>query len=148
MRQKITALFKKHRVVILYLFFGGCTTAVNFVAYYLLYDVLGVQNVPSTAIAWFAAVLFAYITNKIWVFENRCFAAKHLLRESLSFFAARAATGAIDIGIMYLFVDVLHFNALVMKILSNIIVVILNYFFSKFWIFKQNKEEPHQTNGQ
>lgn len=136
--QKILALLKKYKQIVLYLVFGGLTTLVNFAVYYLCAHPFGVSTVASTAIAWFVSVLFAYITNKIWVFESRSFRAKMLIREAAAFFAARAFSGVLDIGNMYLFVDVLHLNDSVIKILSNIVVIIINYVLSKFWIFKRS----------
>lgn len=134
-------LFKKHKEAILYLVFGGLTTLVNIVTYTLLYYLAGVSNSMSNVYAWILSVVFAYITNKLFVFENKSFAMPKLLVEIGSFFSCRLLTGLLDIGIMFLFVDVLAWHALLMKILSNIIVIILNYIASKFIIFKKGKED-------
>ena len=75
--------------------------------------------------------------NKIWVFESRSFDRKTLLRELWTFVAARLATGLLDMGIMYLAVDVLGGNGLVWKLISNVIVIILNYVFSKLIVFRK-----------
>ncbi|MFG6349227.1 MAG: GtrA family protein, partial [Lachnospiraceae bacterium] len=89
--------------------------------------------------AWLVSVIFAYITNKIFVFESRTDTFALLVKECVSFFGCRLATGIMDVAVMYLSVDLLHFNDIVMKIVSNVFVVILNYIFSKLFIFK--KEE-------
>ena len=138
--------------MILYVLFGGFTTVVNIVVYGLMYHSFG--NMVSTAAAWVLSVLFAYITNKLFVFESRSFEAKVLLKEMVSFFMCRLATGLMDMAIMYIFVDldVLHlmhlqwkilgftisFN-IIIKVLSNVLVIILNYIFSKLIIFRKKE---------
>ena len=129
--------YKKHKAVLLYLFFGGLTTMINWGAYALCYNVLGVSNVPSVIIAWILGVAFAFVTNKIWVFESRSFDTKTVLRELWTFVAARLATGLLDLGIMYLAVDVLGGNGNVWKLISNVVVIILNYVFSKLIVFRK-----------
>ncbi|MBR3397569.1 MAG: GtrA family protein [Lachnospiraceae bacterium] len=130
---------KKHRHIIFYLIFGVLTTAVNFVVYYICARLLNIDTVPSTIIAWVAAVLFAYITNRKWVFESQVTTRKGILIEIAMFFLFRLATGILDTVIMYITVDVWAFNELIMKIISNIIVIILNYVFSKLLIFRKRK---------
>ncbi len=137
MMGKIKSLIIRYKGLILYVVFGAGTTLINWLVYYLCYAVLGVPNVPSTVIAWILSVAFAFITNKLWVFGSRSFERKTLLREAASFTAARLATGVLDVGIMVLAVDVLSRNAGVWKLLSNIIVVILNYVISKLVVFKK-----------
>ena len=128
---------KKYKEVIFYLFFGGVTTLVNIVCYSLLYYIAGISNTVSNVIAWVVSVLVAYVTNKLFVFENKGIAFPAILVEIASFFGCRVLTGVMDVGIMYLFVDVLLLNALLMKIISNVLVIILNYIASKFFIFRK-----------
>lgn len=135
---KIKKLFLKYKSLIMYAFFGVCTTLVNWVSYYLLYNIANIPNVPSTVIAWLLAVSFAFITNKLWVFDSRSFKRKVLIHEIWTFMAARLITGLLDVGIMYLTVDVLGWNATLWKLLSNIIVIILNYVLSKLIVFKKD----------
>ena len=82
------------------------------------------------------SVLFAYITNKLWVFESRSFNKQVLSHEIPTFFGARLLSGLIDLGIMFVFVDIMFFPAMVVKIISNVFVVIFNYIASKLVIFK------------
>ena len=133
----LSALFKKYRQPILYLFFGGCTTLVYIVAYYFCYQICGIPNVPANILAWVFAVLFAFITNKIWVFESRSRTFSVLVKEGAAFFAARILTGFLDLGIMFAAVDCFHRNALIWNMISNIIVIILNYLASTWFIFKK-----------
>ena len=133
-------LFRKYREVILYLFFGVCTTAINTVCYALLYTRLGVGNTPSTVIAWVVAVLFAFVTNRRFVFDSRRSDMAGKLKEMLSFFGCRVSTGLLDVVIMAIAVDRLHRNGVVWKLISNAIVIVLNYVASKFLIFRKTGE--------
>ena len=134
---KIKCLLVKYKQVILYVCFGGMTTVVNVVMYYSCYNILKVANVLSTVYAWLVAVVFAFITNKLWVFESRSFDGKVLSREISSFFGARIATGFLDILVMYFAVDLMNWNSTIWKLLGNIIVIVLNYIASKLLIFKK-----------
>lgn len=138
--QKGKALFHQYRELISYVFFGGLTTLVNIVCYWLLATPLGWGTVPSTVVAWVLSVAFAYVTNKLFVFDSKSWALAVVGREAVSFFGCRAFSGALDVFFMWLFVDVLHMNDLLIKILSNIVVIVLNYVFSKLFIFKHKKE--------
>ena len=134
---EIIKLVRKYRSQILYVVFGALTTAVNVAVYSFCFSLLGLPNVPSVVIAWILAVLFAFITNKIWVFGSPSFAPDVLKHEIPSFFAARILTGLLDLGVMYLAVDVLHWNAAAWKLISNVLVILLNYIASRFFIFRK-----------
>lgn len=135
----IKKLLIKYRSVVMYGIFGILTTAVNLVSYSLCYNVLGIPNIPSTIIAWVLAVSFAFVTNKLWVFDSTSFDKETLLHEIPTFLGARIATGVLDVAIMYVSVDVLHSNATLWKLISNIIVIIINYVASKLLIFRRNR---------
>ena len=120
----IRSLMDKYRDVIPYLVFGVLTTIVNIVAYWVCAHPLHLGIMVSTVIAWVLSVLFAYVTNR------------KILREIISFFGARLATGLLDMLFMYIFAERLGLNDTVIKICSNVVVVILNYIFSKFLIFR------------
>ena len=145
MTAKIMKLLLKYRSMILYAVFGAFTTLVNMAAYWLCFDVLGIPNVPSTIIACILAVCFAFITNKLWVFDSKKWDRKTLLHEIPTFFGARALTGQLDVGIMYVVVDVLHRNAMAWKLISNVIVIILNYIASKLVIFRKKEEKSSSS---
>ena len=97
------------------------------------------KAVFSSIVSWILSVIFAYITNRGWVFEARATGAKNIFREIYSFFACRFATGALDCFIMFLCVDVFGFNDMMIKVISNVIVVVLNYVSSKIFVFKNTK---------
>jgi len=128
--------FNKYREALLYLFFGGCTTLVNIIAFYIFRQ-LHISTYVSNVIAWLVAVIFAFITNKLFVFESKGNSFKESFQECLSFFVFRVISLLFDMGIMYVLIDVLKFNEMVSKIFSNIFVVIINYIFSKLFIFKK-----------
>ena len=130
-------LFKKYQQPILYLFFGVCTTAVNIITYYITAHMLSLSVILSTCLAWVISVIFAYVTNKWWVFESKSLRLKAVIQEFLSFTGCRLFTGACDLLIMFIFVDCLGVNDLFVKIASNVLVVVLNYIFSKMIIFKR-----------
>lgn len=134
---KLIGLLKKHKDIIFYLFFGVCTTAINIIVYNVFYYALLVPNVNSNIIAWIVAVLFAFVTNKLFVFDSTSLTAKVMLYELFSFLACRMITGLLDLGIMYATVDCLKQNALLWKVISNVLVIILNYISSKLVIFKK-----------
>ena len=134
---KIIDIFKKYNSLITYAVFGICTTIINILAFYLLYNVLEIKNVPANIIAWVLAVLFAFITNKLFVFKSKSMDFKTLFKEGVSFFACRFLTGVLDVLIMYFAVDVFFQNSTLWKIISNIIVIILNYIVSKVFVFNK-----------
>lgn len=133
----IKKLFEKYKSFIAYAVFGVLTTVVNIVTYNLCYVHAGMSNTLSNVIAWILAVTFAYLTNKVWVFDSKSWEWSVLKREVLAFVSCRLATGVMDLVIMYISVDFMKWNAMVMKLLSNILVILLNYIFSKLVIFKK-----------
>lgn len=130
-------LYEKYKDIILYGIFGGLTTLVNIVVYWLMAHPLALPTLPSTMIAWVAAVSFAYITNRKWVFHSQVHTREAIMKELAAFFVCRLATGVIDWACMYIFVDVLMWNDILVKIASNVLVIILNYVASKLLIFKK-----------
>lgn len=131
------SLLKKYRELILYLVFGVLTTVVNIVTYYLCKQV-GIEYQIGNIIAWIFSVLFAFITNKIYVFESNKTDSKTLIKEISSFFSFRLLSLAMDMGCMYILVEVVAIDDMIAKIISNIIVIVANYIFSKLFIFKKN----------
>lgn len=135
------ALWEKYKSILLYVFFGGVTTLTNIAVFYLTNTVAGWGTVLSTCIAWVVSVLVAYGTNRRWVFESQAQGASAVLKEMGSFFFFRLATGALDVLLMYVFVDCLHVNSMAMKLISNVIVIVVNYVCSKMVVFKRTPRE-------
>lgn len=130
------ALWDKYKHVFFYLVFGALTTVVNIAAYHICYEIWRVPNVPSNIIAWVLAVAVAYITNKLWVFDSKSFAPQTLLPELWKFVSCRLATGVMDTAIMWVGVDLLRGPGTPIKLGANVLVVVFNYIFSKWIIFK------------
>lgn len=136
--KKLIDLFFKYKEVILYLFFGGCSTLVNIVTYGIGTRVLEWDVVSANILAWVCSVIFAYLTNKFFVFESKTNDLNTLFKEILSFFSARIVTLLLDVAIMK-FGIYFGINDLIMKVIANIFVIIANYIFSKLFIFKKEK---------
>ena len=140
MIDRLIFYIKKYEGVLLYLIFGVLTTAVNFAVYYICYTKFHWINLASNTVAWILSVMFAFITNKIWVFKSKSFEFSKLAVELSGFITARLFTGFLDTAIMFVGVDLLKRNWIIAKIVSSVVVVILNYIFSKLFIFRKNKE--------
>lgn len=137
---KLGALCEKpwnNTELVSYLFVGVATTVVNYVVYYIATRLLSMGVMPGTWTAWVVAVAFGYVANKAFVFHTHCDSALSLLREAGSFFAMRLVSLGMETVLMYLTVTVLGLNDLVMKLIVNVVVIILNYVFSKLFIFKK-----------
>ncbi|MEG0872446.1 MAG: GtrA family protein [Clostridia bacterium] len=130
---------KTHKELILYIVFGVLTTVVNYISYVVFTRVFDVKIFSSNIIAWIVSVIFAYITNKLFVFESKSFKVDIILKEITKFILARVFSLFLDMLILYLLVNLANMSDLIVKIISNIIVIILNYVLSKFIIFKKDK---------
>ncbi len=142
--KKILKLYRKYEEIINYLVVGALTTIVNLaVKWGLLFTILNAKDAFELQIAvitsWVAGVIFAYVTNRIFVFKSK---SKKILKEMLSFFAARLLTLGMEMLIMWFFVTVLKLNSdiwvLIWTVVSQILIIIFNYLFSKLFVFKKS----------
>lgn len=133
---KIKVLYQKYRDIIVYGFFGVLTTLINIVVYWIAAHLLEMGTMPSTVLAWILAVLFAYSTNRKWVFHSKAVTVSEIGKEIIYFFICRLTTGVIDWICMFIFVNLLGLYDVAIKGLSNILVILLNYVASKMIIFK------------
>ena len=147
MIEKMMELFKKHREKLLYLIFGGLTTLVDWVISFSLYYFWGAQIEVgpilvhvADAIAWVSAVAFAYVTNRIWVFESRTKGFQRILQEIVSFAGGRVLTFLMQEGIVAVFVTWLGMNKYVIRVVAAVLVIVANYFISKLIVFRKKKE--------
>ena len=129
-------MIHKHRDIISYLFFGVLTTLVNYALYFSLYNLLEISGAVSNIISWSAAVIFAFLTNKLFVFQSKDWSSATVISELTKFVGCRVGSGLLETAIIFITVDVLSFNGNLMKILTGILVVIINYFSSKKIVFK------------
>lgn len=156
--EKIKQLYVKYKRVILYLIFGVLTTLVNWVCYTVLVhfididgnvvNAVSVNAIIVNAICWLAAVLFAYVTNRKYVFESKAVGFKKIFQEFVKFILARVATGLIETFGFSLFYDIFGLKASILgidgaasKVIISVIVIILNYIFSKLLVFRTGKEK-------
>lgn len=133
---KILYLIRKHDDILAYLFFGVLTTVVNYIVYLPCYNLLHISAAVSNAIAWAAAVAFAYLTNKPFVFKSHDWSAKTVMPELTRFVGSRVLSGALETTIIFVTVDLLLWNGNIMKLITSVLVVILNYIASKLLVFK------------
>lgn len=134
----IRELFNKYQEVISYLFFGVLTTVVNYIIYFSLNAVLGEDlYLVNNVVAWAGAVIFAFVVNKLFVFKKKSKNSAELIKEMTSFAMARLASLGIEEIILFIGMSLLKLNGTIVKLAAQVIVVILNYFFSKFFIFRK-----------
>ncbi len=138
MIKKVKKLYKKYDEIINYLIVGVLTTIVSLIIYYgLVYTILNPQNAIQLQIAnilsWIGAVAFAYITNRKYVFKSK---SKNIKKEAASFVSSRILTLLMDMGVMFLTVTIFKMNDKIAKLISQVIVTIANYVFSKLFVFK------------
>ncbi|WP_460295391.1 GtrA family protein [Clostridium sardiniense] len=121
--------------------FGVLTTVINFLVYIFFTRVIEVNFLFSNIIAWFLSVVFAFITNKIYVFDSRKYDVGFVLKEFTQFTVSRGVTGILDVSLLYLFVTIIHMEDLVSKIIIGVIITLLNYIISKVYIFRGGKTD-------
>ena len=137
--KKVWNLYKKYDEIINYLIVGGLTTIVSLGTYYFcVYTFLNPNNAFQLQIAniisWISCVTFAYFTNRIFVFKSK---RTDKLKEAGSFYSSRIATLLLEMGIMFVFVTILHFNDKIIKLIAQVVITILNYILSKLLIFRK-----------
>ena len=134
---KIRMLIRKHYDILAYLFFGVLTTLVNYIVYLPCYNLLHLPASLSNVISWAAAVAFAYVTNKPFVFKSHDWSAKTVGPELTKFVGSRILSGALETAIIFVTVDMLLWSGNLMKLVTSVLVVILNYVASKLLVFKK-----------
>ncbi len=139
--EKFKELYLKYKEIVNYLIFGVLTTVISLVVYYMcVFTILNPENAFQLQIAniisWIAGVIFAYVTNRRFVFESN---EKNTIKEASKFVTSRLVTLIMDMLIMFLGVTTLHLNDKVIKLISQAVVIVSNYIFSKIFVFKKNK---------
>lgn len=127
---------EKRKELLNYIVFGVLTTLINILAYQIL-SMVGVSTLTANGIAWILSVLFAYITNRKYVFDSH---SENRIQECLKFYGSRISTGILDMAGMWMLVDIFHFRGMVSKVGMNVVVIVLNYIFSKVFVFKHKEE--------
>ncbi len=143
--KKIEDLIKKYWEIVSYLFWGCMSTVVSWGSYsifVLAFDEWEAKIAAANLLSWMCAVLFAYVTNKLWVFKSKSLSLKVVLPEAAKFFSARIVTGIFEIVSVPLLVEfglsqsILGIDGMAAKVLVSVVVVLLNYLFSKLFIFR------------
>ncbi len=143
---KLKALYLRYREPVNYLFFGGLTTLVSWGVYALAVGWLDMPVTPGNLLSWVCAVSFAFVTNKLWVFDSKSWAFPQWLKEAGAFYAGRIFSGLVELGglplLMWLGLDQTLFGVegFAAKVVISIVVIILNYFLSKFIAFRKKKD--------
>lgn len=140
---KIKELYFKYKKIVNYLIFGVLTTVVSLVTYYIcVYTVINpeqaVQLQIANVISWILGVTFAYVTNRKFVFESN---QKNKIKEASKFVTSRIATLLMDMTIMFIGVTLLKFNDKIIKLVSQVVVIITNYLLSKIVVFNKGENE-------
>ncbi len=129
--------YKKNKEALLYLFFGGVSFLLNIVLFACIDKLTPLGELINNIICWFFCVLFQYITNRTWVFDAKVSGFKELFKQIVSFFGGRVLTLVIEEVILLVFIVWLDFNALAVKLIAQVIVIVLNYVISKLWVFRK-----------
>ena len=138
--KKIKELFVKYKEIILYLIVGGLTTVISFLLQWVFSDLVVMPFAwLTTLIAAFGSITFAFFANRIFVFESK--EKKSFFKELWLFYLSRGLTMLLEVGAMWLFVDICLFNDWAVKIIANIVIILLNYVVSKFIVFKKDNKE-------
>lgn len=133
------SIYHKNEEVWNYLISGALGVVISVASYALCSRLLMLNVIVSNIISWIIAVISMYLMNKAFVFKSKCENNKEVFKEFFSFIIARILTLIIETGILYIGAEYLKINDVIVKVIAQIIVIILNYIFSKLWIFKKNK---------
>ena len=128
--------YKKNKEVLLYLFFGGLAFLVSIGTYALFNVLLGMNELIANIFSWIITVLFAFFTNRVWVFQARTDSVGAFLKQMISFYAGRVITLVVEEIILLIFITYLNFASMPVKIAAQIVVIVLNYVISKLLVFK------------
>lgn len=137
MIQKLRSLAEKYRDILSYLIFGVLTTAVNYLIYLPAFNFCGISAAVSNMIAWVGAVIFAFLTNKPFVFHSHDWSAKTVVPELTKFVSCRLASGVLETVILFLAVDCMSWNGNIWKLITQVLVIIINYVGSKLLVFRK-----------
>lgn len=133
-------LMKKYEELIMYIIVGVCTMIVSLVSYFIMANTLQMYYQAANIISWVLAVAFAYVTNKKYVFKSPYTSVQATTKELVSFVSSRVASLLAEILSMFFFVQVCQIDDNIVKLMNQVLVTVLNYIFSKFWVFRKEKQ--------
>lgn len=133
--------YKKYKDVLLYIFFGGLTTIVSIIVFWLFSDKAELHELLANTISWVVSVTFAFFTNRTWVFHSPTKTKKAFIMQAGGFYGGRVLTYLLEQLCLFIFVTLLAYNEMLIKVIATIIVLILNYIISKLFVFKGKSVE-------
>lgn len=140
-------MYRKHEEGINYLIFGFLAFVLNYILYYLFADAIRMHYMAATVLSWVLTVVFAYWTNRKFVFKSNNTDRQSVWKEFISFISARVATEVLEVVLMYLLVDCASANDKIAKLICQTLVILANYILSKLWIFKSKKNPDPAEDG-
>lgn len=129
--------YQRHKKMILYLFFGGAAFVISVASYVFANVGLGINELVANLISWILAVMFAFFTNRTWVFEGKTNSWMEFWMQMFRFFMGRVVTLLIEELILFVFITWMQLESISVKIAAQIVVITINYVISKIWIFKE-----------
>ncbi|MEF2878607.1 MAG: GtrA family protein [Blautia sp.] len=144
MKDLIVRLYRKYEELVMYLIVGVCTMIVSLVSYYILANPMGIYYQAANIISWVLAVAFAYVTNKKYVFKSKYTGLSGTAREMTSFVSSRIASLLAEIVSMYFFVQICQIDDNIVKLMNQVLVTVLNYIFSRFWVFRKSRQKKEK----
>lgn len=134
-------LYRKHEEGINYLIFGFLAFVLNYILYFIFADAIAMHYMAATGVSWVLTVVFAYWTNRNFVFKSQNKEKASVLKEFISFIGARVATEVLELVLMYVMVDLCSINDKISKLVCQVLVILANYVLSKIWIFKDTTKK-------
>ena len=131
--------YEKHKEGLLYLFFGGLAFFLSLILFWIFHIALNINELIANIWVWILCVIFAFTTNRLWVFNAKTSSFLELLKQLFLFFAGRMATLAAEEAMIFIFITRLGFNSMLIKLIAQTAVIILNYFISKYMIFRRRE---------
>ena len=128
-------LYVKYKEPLLYLFFGGLTTVLSIGLFWAFTHPLGMNALAANAFGWMLCVLFAYVTNRTWVFTDKAQNTRSILREAASFVGGKVGTPMLEEAVLWAGIDLMGINTMLVKVFAQVLVVVGNYIISKWFVF-------------
>ena len=138
--EKLINIYKKNEEILNYLIFGVLTTIISIASYAIFTNIFNIDILISNILSWILSVLFAFVTNKLFVFKSKNNSFKASIVECLKFYASRLFSLGAESLILHVGATILHINDMFVKVFAQVIVIILNYILSKILVFKKNKK--------
>lgn len=137
----IGKIYKRYKEAVDYLFWGGVAFVLSVVLFYVFANVMGLYEQIANVFSWIICVIFTYLTNRFFVFQSKVKGIKKVWKEFKDFITARLLTLVMENVILFIMIDLLTVNNMISKLTGQFVVIVSNYFLSKLWIFRKEKEK-------